>query len=95
MSGQIIMSLLCIVAVLAAVVLVQFKLLKSKNERINELSRTLDMQKSLSKAVKEQEKKCKAEKEQLHSGTNEEKLSKTIETLKKQRKKHSEDGSKK
>lgn len=89
MSGQITMSLLCIVAVFAAVIVVQFRLLKSKNSRINELSRTLDMQRSLSKAVKEQEEKCRAEKEQLHFGTNEERFSQSIEMLKKQRKKHS------
>ena len=44
MTAQVIMSLLCIAAVLAIIVFVQFRLLKSKNKKIDELSRTLKKQ---------------------------------------------------
>lgn len=84
------MSLVCIAVILAGIIFIQAKLLKMKNREIKELSGTLKIQQDIAKSVNEQTEKCRAEKEQLRSGSNEEKLAKSLEMLKRQRKKHSE-----
>lgn len=95
MTKQIIMTLICIVLLLILTIFAMFKLLQAKNSKIKELSKIVEMQQNLANAVSEQKEKCRAEKESLNSGSNEEKLSKTVETLKKQRNKSSGKGAEK